>query len=76
MDPDAAFMRALAKDDRAYYGAWNAATELKEARTHLSGIVLHVDDKIFEMWIRAQYILTAVQIIELQKERHELAAAH
>ena len=68
-------MRAYAKEDRAYYGTWNAATELKEARTHLSGIVLHVDDKIFEMWIRAQYILTAEQVMELQKERRMLAAS-
>jgi hypothetical protein len=74
MAEDAALMRALAKEDRAYYGTWNAATELKEARAHLCGIVLHVDDKIFEMWIRAQYILTAGQVMELQEERHQLAS--
>jgi hypothetical protein len=74
-DLDPALMRAYAKEDRAYFGSWNAATEMKEARTHLCGIVLHMDDKIFETWIRAQYILTAEQVMELQKERHQLAGS-
>ena len=66
--------RARAKQDRWSSGVWARAAEMLDARTLLTGRVLNMENGLFFLWIRAQYILDKEQMAALLHEKAILAA--